>query len=630
MGFDVTALPWLPEPGQNCSAEIASIPAEGIPPGPVLQKLATAALTRSQSLAFGRAMKRCRNAQISMAPLGNFRLGVTASSTIDLILDFLPAAGARHGVALELVVAPYDQVVQQALNPQSELNASPCDAILMAVDHSWFQVGRPNFRNADIHVEAALERLESAVEAFRRSGHAAIIIQTIAGPAEPLFGSSDARIDGTPRAMVRSINDGILKIAKKTSSYVLDVAALAEQVGTTRWFDPVQWSAYKLPFSSECIPLYSDWLGRLIGSIRGLSKKCLVLDLDNTVWGGVIGDDGLEGIKVGQGNPVGEAFLAIQHYALDLKARGIILAVCSKNDDENARAPFRQHPDMALKESDIAVFQANWLDKPSNLEAIARTLNIGIDALVMLDDNPAERAMIRAALPMVALPELPSDPSWFTRYLAASGYFEAVAFSAEDKIRAESYAADAQRAQVKTAARDLGEYLSSLEMVLTAMAFDPQGRARISQLINKTNQFNVATKRYTEQDVENFEADPNIYTMQVRLADKFGDLGMIGVVIAKAVTPAHWSIDTWLMSCRVLGRRVEDAMLARLAADAKAKGAKRLTATYIPTAKNGMVKNLFDSLGFRLIEENADGIRSYDLDLSSYACEKLPFRAPPN
>jgi FkbH-like protein len=356
-----------------------------------------------------------------------------------------------------------------------------------------------------------------------------------------------------------------------------------------------------------------------------------VLDLDNTLWGGVIGDDGLDGIVLGQGSPRGEAFLSVQQAAFDLRSRGVVLAVCSKNNDEVARAPFREHTEMLLREEHIAVFQANWIDKASNLEAIAKTLNIGLDALVFLDDNPAERAQMRAALPMVAVPELPQEPAWYAWTLHAAGYFEAANYSAEDRLRSESYRADAKRAEVMAKARDLGDYLSSLEMVITVSPFDTKGRQRIAQLINKSNQFNLTTRRYTEAQVAAMETDADLFTLQVRLEDKFGDFGMIGVVICRpdAEESGLWDIDTWLMSCRVLGRKVEEGMLYKIVEELRRRGATRLIGRYFPTAKNNMVRDHYGKLGFDLIEEPAEG-RVFELQLSGYVDPQLPFRIVDN
>lgn len=628
MPRSVLDLPWLPEPPADFTAQCRSVGTGGTS-GTLLQALAGARLTMLQSATLARALRRCRTSGASLAPLSDFRLGILSNATFDLLADCIPAGAMRHGVAPDLVTAPYDQVIQQAMDPESDLNRAGLDAVLVAVDHRWLALDHPVAAEmAASQVEAAVQRLRSVVENLRALGSAPSILQTLPAPPVTLFGSFDRRVRGTVRGMVDAFNQQLVGLADETGSYLLDVATLAERAGTDRWFDPVQWAAYKLPFSAECFPAYADILGRLLGSIRGKARKCLVLDLDNTIWGGVIGDDGVGGIYIGQGNPKAEAFLGVQQAALELRERGIILAVCSKNDDHVARVPFREHPEMLLKEEHIAAFQANWIDKPSNLEAIAQALNIGLDALVFLDDNPAERAHVRAALPMVAVPELPDDPNWYVWSLQAAGYFEATAFSNEDRLRADSYAADAQRADVMAKARNLGDYLQSLEMVIQFAPFDDQGRQRITQLINKTNQFNLTTRRYTDQEVAGFMADGDAFTLQVRLKDRFGDLGMIGVVICRpdATDETAWLIDTWLMSCRVLGRQVERAMLDILVQEARKHGKRRLFGTYIPTSKNGMVADHFAKLGFSGIEGVAAPTTGWLLELSEYAAPDLPMR----
>ena len=616
-------LPWLPQPAPDFQEQLKSLAASDAP-GPALQWLATARLSRGQANRIAKALDRCRAARVDLGMPG-FKLGVASNSTMDMITDLVPAAGLRHRVAIETISADYGQVFQEAVDPGSILNQAGCDAILLALDYRGLQLDRPQLKGGAAFVDAEAERLRAMVAALKANSAAAVILQTLAQPAESLFGSYDRRVEGSVRWMIDRMNDAILEIAAAGNCTILDVAALAEQVGGAHWFDPVAWHGYKMAFAGDCADIYADWLARLIASIRGQSRKCLVLDLDNTCWGGVIGDDGIDGIRIGQGHPLGEAHLAVQQLALDLHARGVMLAVASKNDDAVARRVFQEHDDMLLKESHIAVFQANWLDKPSNLEAIAKTLNIGIDALVMLDDNPAERAMIRAALPQVAVPELPSDPSQFARILSAAGYFEAVSFSDEDRIRSETYAADAQRAEVLQTFHDLGDYLKSLDMVINLKPFDDKNRPRITQLVNKTNQFNLTTKRYSEAQIESFEKDSRYYTLQVRLRDKFGDLGMIAVVIAEIGGP-EMIIDSWLMSCRVLGRNVEQAMLARVVRDALEAGSERIVAIYRPTAKNGMVRDLFDRLGFHLQREDDDGTRHYVLDAAQWTPPHLPMQ----
>ncbi len=326
-----------------------------------------------------------------------------------------------------------------------------------------------------------------------------------------------------------------------------------------------------------------------------------MLDLDNTLWGGVIGDDGLEGIVLGQSDPTGEAYLAVQQLALRLRARGIVLAVASKNELDTARSPFLSHPEMLLKETDIAVFQANWQTKSDNLVAIARALNIGTDALVLLDDNPAERAQVRQTLPEVAVPELPEDPAYFATTLSAAGYFESVRLMDEDLHRAEQYQANSRRAELLASTGDMSAYLRSLAMVATFAPFDSVGRGRITQLINKTNQFNLTTRRYTESQVQQLEETAAL-ALQIRLTDTFGDNGMVAVVIC-ATEGKTWFIDTWLMSCRVLGRQLEEATLNVVVECARRDGVTTLVGRYVPTERNDLVRQHYKKLGFVLERE---------------------------
>jgi FkbH-like protein len=345
-------------------------------------------------------------------------------------------------------------------------------------------------------------------------------------------------------------------------------------------------------------PLYGDLVARVLGARLGRSSKCMVLDLDNTLWGGVIGDDGLEGIVLGQGSPVGEAHIALQEYAKNLSRRGIILAVCSKNDMANAIAPFEQHADMILRRTDIACFVANWQDKATNIRAIASQLNIGLDALTFVDDNPFERNIVRRELPMVNVPELPEDPSEYVNCIADSGCFESANITADDLQRAKQYNANRQREEIKTST-DMKGYLQSLNMQLLWRRFDGIGLQRIVQLINKSNQFNLTTRRYTSAEAQQFIGHANILTLQLRLVDNFGDNGMISVIIARPESlSGALEIDTWLMSCRVLGRQVEEASLNLLVEQARAMGARSLKGTYIPSAKNQMVCNHYSKLGF--------------------------------
>jgi FkbH-like protein len=353
-----------------------------------------------------------------------------------------------------------------------------------------------------------------------------------------------------------------------------------------------------------------------------LSKKCLVLDLDNTLWGGVIGDDGLEGIILGEGTATGEAHLALQRYAKQLKDRGVILAICSKNDPAIAEAVFHDHPEMLLKRTDFAAFVANWQDKAANLKRIAELLNIGADSLVFVDDNPAERARIRQSLPMVAVPELPGDAAQYVRCLAEAGYFESAAFTVEDSQRAEQYSANASREALLESSSSMSDFLRGLEMSVIFGPVQAVDLARVAQLIGKTNQFNPTTRRHSLDDVARFVATDRCLTLQFRLIDRFGDNGLVSAMILRPDpdTPGLLDIDTWVMSCRVFGRQLEHEAMNIAVETACRAGARALRADYTPTAKNGVVRELYSMLGFTQSEEALpqEGATRWFVQLSDY------------
>ncbi len=332
----------------------------------------------------------------------------------------------------------------------------------------------------------------------------------------------------------------------------------------------------------------------------------------------MIGDDGMEGIALGQGSPLGEAYVAFQDYCRELTRRGIILAVCSKNDESNAVEPFEKHPEMVLRRGDIASFVANWSDKAGNIRAIAEELNIGLDSLVFIDDNPFERNLVRQELPMVAVPEVSDDPVGYPVALSDAGYFEGLSVTDEDRERTSQYQGNKARDALKASATDLPAYLRGLEMELIVKPFDRIGLQRIVQLINKSNQFNLTTRRYTDEDVLAVMGDPEAFGLQLRLLDRFGDNGVIAIIIGRLQETKDLLIDTWLMSCRVLGRQVEPTTLNLIAEQAKKLGAKRVVGEYIPTKKNGMVKDHYARLGFTVAATNDTGGSRNLLDLAEF------------
>lgn len=610
-----TELQWLPRAPRAFPERVKGLGSLTGPVGREIQSLATYGLDLNQLTKLANAICKTRREGQSLDPLTPFRLAVLSNSTSDMTIPPLVSSAARHGIALEVIQPSYDQVAQEALNPDSKVNRSKPDAVLLALDYRGLplKLSLGDKEIASTTVQGVMDYLRALRNGIKANSNAVCIFQSLAPPAEGLFGSLDRVLPGTRRNLIDHINRELAEFVLGSGDVLLDVAAIAETVGLADWHNPQLWNMGKFAFSDELIPLYADHVARTVGAIRGKSRKVLILDLDNTVWGGIIGDDGWGGIMVTQGDVQGEAYLAVQRLALDLRQRGIVLAVSSKNNDAVAREPFLKHPEMLLRLDHFAIFQANWNDKATNIQAIAEQLSLGLDSLVLLDDNPMERGLVRKLLPEVAVPELPEEPAYFARTLAAAGYFEAVAFAGEDLNRAGFYQDNAKRAALKKQVGGVDDYLASLDMTITFSPFDAAGRARIVQLINKSNQYNLTTRRYTDPEVAEAEADPEVFTLQVRLADIFGDNGMISVVICRPAQIGVWEIDTWLMSCRVLGRKAEHMILREILSHARLHGISRLDGLYRATDRNKLVVDHYAKLGFTKVEEDDSGTTRWQL-----------------
>jgi FkbH-like protein len=619
------SLYWLPKPPDDFARRCRAI-LDSNELGRHIRELASYDLDENQLNRLANGIWKARLQACSLAPLTPFRLGILSNSTTDLLVPVLVASAARYGFALECVVAGYGQAVQAALSADSEIHMVRPDAVLIALDYRSFPLAciPGDVALANETVATALGQIDTIRAGIRSNGNAVCIVQNLAPPIESVFGSLDKVLPGTLRGLIDDLNGRIAASIAECGDVLLDVAGLASMVGLGNWHSPEQWNLAKLPFSAVYAPLYAEHVARTIASLRGKSRRCLVLDLDNTVWGGVIGDDGLEGIQLAQGDATGEAYISLQRYVLALRERGIILAVSSKNDESNARLPFQWHPEMLLREHHITVFQANWNDKPTNIKAIAGELSLGLESLVFLDDNPVERDLVRHFLPEVAVPELPQDPALYVRALSAAGYFESVSFSNEDLQRAHFYQDNAQRVALQDKFADLESYLASLKMLITFQPFDETGRGRITQLINKSNQFNLTTKRYSEAEVAAIERDPSAFTLQVRLSDIFGDNGMISVVICRKASGDAWEIDTWLMSCRVLSRCVEKAVLQEVLSEAKKAGICKVIGRFIPTERNKLVEHHYQKLGFTQISGEPGTTTVWELEVEKAPGEALP------
>jgi len=625
----VTPLYWLP---QHPDASGALKQIKSLPLGPEQQLSALRQLTRHDLdfVQIGQIDRRLREIQKKLhgIPAGwtILKLAILASSTIDHLLPSIRAAALRWGILLDCYIGPYNQYRQELLTPTSDLFAFKPDVVLLLIDAQEASVSfAPSFSREDAQrfVQSRLEEWIRYWTIVKDQLGAVLVQQTLVEPPVSIYGHFDNAVPGGPAYLFKELNHALRQQAGRHKTLLFDLETLASYVGKKAWCDFPLWHHAKQIVSPLLGPLYGDSLARILASVRGRTAKCLVLDLDNTLWGGVIGDDGLEGIELGQGSGVGEAYAAFQRYVKDLKSRGIILAICSKNEEINGLMPFNEHSEMLLKREDFAAIQINWDTKAANVEKIARQLKIGLDSIVFFDDNPAERAIVRQFLPDVWVPEVPEDPALYVSCLSDAGYFEASAFTSEDNERTSQYQANIQREALQGKSHDLGTFLKNLHMEMDISPFDSVGLSRITQLINKSNQFNLTTRRYTEAQVLHIEKDPSWVTMQVRLKDNCGDNGMISVVMAKPYEgdPGTLWIDTWLMSCRVLGRQVESAVLNSLVEQALQRGFTKLKGEYIPTPKNGLVRLHYSSLGFKP-SDTVSGSTFWDLDLKTF--ERLP------
>ncbi len=507
------SLTWLPPVPQDWSAQLAAVSEAA--PDEVWPRLVALANVQLDLVNTIRLDRRLLSVSGSKPPHGlaakPVRLAVLASSTVDHLLPALRVGALRRGLWLSTYVPHYGQYSQGLMDRNSGLHAYHPDTVLFALDARHvlgkIDAGMPAAQ-ADAHFDAICGDLVRHWAMARDAFGCRVIQQTLLPVFEPLFGSNEQRLPGSPARLVERVNARLRGLAEAEGVDLLAVDAYAAQDGVRAWHDLPLWHRAKQEIHPAAAIFYGDLLGRLLAAQQGRSSKCLVLDLDNTLWGGVVGDDGLEGIVLGQGNAQGEAFAAFQTYVRALSRRGVILAVCSKNDEANALEPFEAHPDMVLRRSDIACFVANWTDKAANLREIAARLNIGIDSLVFADDNPFERTVVRRELPMVAVPELPEDPALYPQCLADAGYFEGLHLTAEDFERNHLYQTNVLRESLKASATDLEGYLRSLGMEMQWSRFDRVGLPRVVQLINKTNQFNLTTRRITEAAAGEIMADP--------------------------------------------------------------------------------------------------------------------------
>ncbi len=533
------------------------------------------------------------------------RIAIVGSSTTNLMVPVLRALCFRDGIDAEFYEGLYGAFRQEVLSPESGLHRFRPDFVFLA--NNWRDLNLPALSEDPASVvERSVSEFKALWTALGDALHCHVVQHTFDRPGADAYGYLSEAMPGGRARVIRRINEAMLDNAPPFVS-LLDLDSIAAEAGAERWSDPLLWNNAKQHPALEALPALAEWQIAHVRAALGLTRKVLICDLDNTLWGGVIGEDGLQGIRIGPGSHEGEAYADLQRYLLDLKSRGILLAVCSKNNPEDARLPFEQHPSMALHLDDFVAFEANWDDKATNLRRIARKLSLGLDSFVFIDDNPLERAWVRSQIPEIAVVEVGNSPHYYVRDLARRRYFYALTMSAEDRKRSEAYRTQVQTETLRESALTVEAFLEQLNMTATVVPVSKANIARVTQLTNKTNQFNLTTRRYTEAQVRQVADHPANWTGVFQLADRFGDHGIIGVIFCKAADePATWEIDTWLMSCRVLGRQMEEFMFDRVVQAAAAAGVRRLKGVYHRTAKSVLVADLYPRLGFSELTAASD------------------------
>lgn len=551
--------------------------------------------------------------------LPEVKLAILGDSATQYLAAALKGKAFFEGISLLILDSDYDQIELQVRDPSSELYTFAPDIILlsMCTEKLYSRFGSLNTEDRMIFSETMMEIIKSYWSAIRENSRAPVIQFNFPEYDDRVFGSYGFKMRASFIFQLRKLNYLLAEAcADSNDIFPVDISFLQNIHGRDAVSNTKLYYIAKMSLITEVLPDVAALTVDVIKALKGVINKCVVVDLDNTIWGGVIGDDGIDGIELGEfGN--GPAFTALQAWLKELRNRGIILGVCSKNNEDTAKEPFEKHPEMILRPEDISIFVANWQNKDTNIRYIQQTLNIGMDSIVFLDDNPFERDLVRNAHPEITVPELPEDPAEYVSYISSLNLFETASYSETDKTRAEQYRAEAIRAELMHDNESFEDYLKKLNMTAEAKPFDSFHFPRIAQLTQRSNQFNLRTIRYTESDIEGIAADPGKLSIYFTMCDKFGDYGLVSVVILDIKPDQSLFIDTWLMSCRVLKRGMEEFIVNRIIACAKENGFTKVVGEYIPTAKNSMTAKLYEQMGFTPI---GDGM--YEVKVEEYSAQK--------
>ncbi|HEY7993747.1 MAG TPA: HAD-IIIC family phosphatase [Candidatus Eremiobacteraceae bacterium] len=540
------------------------------------------------------------------------RLAILRSVTVEPLVPLLRAAAYVNGIDLDVRVSDFDTYATEMLDPGSALYEFQPRVVLLALNTA--SVAPPLWAPSDDSesglravADDTVARLTSLIQAFRNNSQADLIFHLLDSPDLTTRGSLESHADFGQRAAIESVNERLAAVARGMRGvHPLDYDALVARHGRRDWFDEGKWEQFRLPATAPNLRhIVDEWL-RFIHPVIGAVVKVAVVDLDDTLWKGIVGEDGFARLKMGA-DPPGTPYRALQRALLALRERGVVLAVSSKNDEADALEVLEKHPDMLVRPAHFAAMRINWESKAENIRSIAGELNIGLDAIAFIDDNPVERAEVRAMLPQVRVLDLPPDPSKFARIVLENPFFQRVApASVEDRQRTQFYKEQAQRATILASVGSKEEFYRSLGQVADIAAANDLTLGRVAQLTLKTNQFNLTTRRYSEADVARFMSDPKRKLLTIKVSDRLGDNGIVGAAITEDDGDAC-RLDTFLLSCRVIGRGIETAFIAYIADQARLRGKSRLVGMFCPTAKNELAKHFYEDHGFRRIADDADG-----------------------
>jgi FkbH-like protein len=556
------------------------------------------------------ASSKLREFDLASLNFSPTKIAILSSFTIESVIPYLHVKCCETKLDPRFYIGGYNLYQQEIINQQSGLYEFDPDVLILAIRihelspaiyNSYFELSQEQIID---EINAITTTINSLINSFRKQSSAAIILHNFETPSRPIFGIADFRQPISQKNCIYKINMAIEEIAKKSEGvYILDYDGLTSIYGKQTWQDDKMWLLAKMPIAGKnWIHLANEYMAYL-KPLKGLNKKCLVLDLDNTLWGGIIGEDGIDGIKLGHTYP-GNIYMEFQKEILKLYNRGIILAINSKNNKEDALKVFEKHPNMILKKNHIASWRVNWQDKSQNMREMAEELNIGLDSIVFMDDSPVEREKMKMNLPEVLTIDMPNDPTQYCTVLKKIIDFESLILSEEDKKRGEIYRAQIERNNFQKNSASLEDFYRNLDMVALINLADSHSIPRISQLTQRTNQFNLTTKRYSESEIRYFVDSQDYLVFYLQLIDRFGDNGIVGSAILKMINESEWEIDSYLLSCRILGRMVETAFLSFLVGVVKARRAKKLYGVYIPTKKNQLAKNFFESNKFIIVEKS--------------------------